>query len=521
MGGSAHEARGVGVDRFLAYYDNPGAFAFDNFTDPLSPSGRLELTGYQVDVLRRVLAGRDVTWRASHGVGKTTTMAVAVFLFLTLNPDSKVVTTAPTWYQVSTVMWKEIGKWHTRFRFKAYWDLSSVKLQSTARPSTWFAVGRAAARPENMEGFHSPKLLFIVDEAKGVSDSIFDAVDGALSTEGGQRVYVSTPGSRTGKFYESHHGRIANLFDVVHTDGETAERVSRRWIETKKLEWGDESPIYIAKVRGEFPQEGDDVLYRLSWVDAANDAFEETTDGRAITEGGTPAVVHASHYAIGCDVARFGLNETVAIGGSLSRVDMLSRWARAATTDTTAKLIGLRNEVEASGRHVDLIAVDDSGLGGGVTDQLRQASIPVEGVLFGGATADKEHFANLKAEMAWQLRNALDANWRARADRKPGTFALLASDKLKGQLCAMRYRYLQRGVMAIVDPDDPTIPASEIARGLKVSPDHAHALILQHRGAALASSVGVGVVERPERQGREVEMAQRSSRAGRMFARRW
>lgn len=503
------------MEHFLAYYDNPGAFAFDNFADPLSPSGRLELTDYQVDVLRRILAGRDVTWRSSHGAGKTTTCAVAVFLFLTLNPDSKVVTTAPTWYQVSTVMWKEIGKWHTRFRFRSYWDLSSVKLQSTARPATWFAVGRAAARPENMEGFHSPKLLFIVDEAKGVSDAIFDAVDGALSTEGGQRVYVSTPGSRTGKFYESHHGRITSLFDVVHTDGETAERVSRRWIETKKLEWGEESPIYIAKVRGEFPQEGDDVLYRLSWVDAANDAFEE------VHPDGTPAVPHSSHYAIGCDVARFGLNETVAIGGSVRRVDLLSRWARAATTDTTAKLIGLRHEIEATGRAVALIAVDDSGLGGGVTDQLRQASVPVEGVLFGGATSDKEHFANLKAEMAWQLRNALDANWRARETGQPGTFALLASDKLKGQLAAMRYRYLQRGVMAIVDPDDPSIPAAEIARGLKVSPDHAHALILQHRGASIASAVGVAVVERPTPAGREHEMAARPGRPGRMFARRW
>lgn len=507
--------RECGLGHFLAYYDNPGAFAYDNFADPLSPSGRLELTGYQVDVLRRILAGRDVTWRSSHGAGKTTSCAIAVFLFLTLHPDSKVVTTAPTWYQVSTVMWKEIGKWHGRFRFRAYWDLSSVKLQSTARPATWFAVGRAAARPENMEGFHSPKLLFIVDEAKGVSDAIFDAVDGALSTEGGQRVYVSTPGSRTGKFYESHHGRISSLFDVVHTDGETAERVSRRWIATKKLEWGEDSPIYTAKVRGEFPQEGDDVLYRLSWIDAANDAYEE------VREDGTPAVPHSAHYAIGVDVARFGLNETVAIGGSLRRVDRLSRWARAATTETTAKLLGMRHEIDAEGGTVALIAVDDSGLGGGVTDQLRQASVPVEGVLFGGATSDKEHFANLKAEMAWQLRNALDANWRAREARQPGTFALLANDKLKGQLCAMRYRYLQRGVMAIVDPDDPSIPASEVAKGLKVSPDHAHALILQHRGAALAATVGVGVVERPERTGPEVEMATRSRRPVRMFARRW
>jgi phage terminase large subunit len=486
-------AKAAGLAVVASWADNPGQAAFELFADPSSPSGRLELAPHQIDVITRILAGEDVTWRAGHGVGKTTTLAVLVFLYLIFRPFSKVPTTAPTWHQVRNVLWTEIAKWYERFRFRSYFELDTTRLSMRHRPREWFAIGIASNRQENIEGFHASRLLYVVDEAKGVRDPIYDGIDGAC-TEGGQRIYCSTPGSRVGKFYQSHHGRIAALFSVVHTNGETAERVSKKWIDLKKVEWGPDSPIYIAKVRGEFPQEGDDVLYPLDFIDEAVAAYQE------IASDGTPAVRHSTHYAIGCDVARFGFNKTVAVGGSKTRFDRLSSWERKPTTETTARLIAIKHEIEALGGRVDLVAIDDSGLGGGVTDQLREAEIPVEAVLHGGRPSDagREFHANLKAEMAWEFRKALDENRRARLEGKVGTFALLPDERLQGQLAAMRRRYGGKGVLSIVDPDDPTVPASELAPGMKVSPDHAHAAIIAYHAACLASSVGVGAVLQPD-----------------------
>lgn len=481
------ERRAAGIERLVYWNENPGAAAFDLFADPNTASGRLELQPHQVDVLQRVFAGHDVTWRAGHGVGKTTTMAVLVYLWLVLRPFCRIPTTAPTWHQVRNVMWTEIAKWFPRFRFHTHLDLGKTRLAMRAWPDTWFAIGIASNRQANIEGQHSANLLFLVDEAKGVADQIYDAVDGAL-TEGGQRVYVSTPGSRVGKFYESHHGRISRLFDVVHTNGENAGRVSKKFVELKRLEWGVASPIYIAKVRGDFPQEGDDVLYPLSWVDAAVDAFHEVDDA------GAPLVVHGPKRVIGCDVARYGFNQTVMVAGSVRRFDRLSSWERAATTETTARIMAERATYAAAGAPIDLVAIDDSGLGGGVTDQLRQFEVPTVGVLFGGAPTDegREYFQNAKAEMAWKFRIALDGNRQAREQRKPGTFALLPNDRLRGQLAAMRRRYGGPGRLSIVDPDDPSVPATELGPGMKVSPDHAHAAIIAYHAAteAVASAVG-------------------------------
>ena len=478
------------VKKFAAYADNARAFGFDCFADPLSPSGRLELTAQQADIINQVAAGHDVTWRSSHGVGKTTTLAILTFHWMAMHSRCRVPTTAPTWRQVKDSLWNEIAKWYDRYRFKAFYQLDKTKLALRARPAECFAIGVASNRPENIEGAHSPNLLYLVDEAKGVADRIYDAIDGAL-TEGGQRLYASTPGSRNGKFYESHHGRISNFFKVVHTSGETAERVSKQWVELKRLEWGVDSPIYIAKVRGEFPQEGDDVLYPLDLIDQAVRSYEETDDD------GNPLVKHASNYAIGCDVARFGFNKTVAGGGSSRRLDKLEAWERQPTTETTGRLIAMVRELEASGRKVKLIAIDDSGVGGGVTDQLQEQGVPVDGVLFGGKPKEGEYFANKKAEMAWQFRKAMDENRKAREEGEPGTFALIPNDKLKGQLSSMRRRYGGKGVLSIVDPDDPSIPATELAKGMKVSPDHAHAAILTYYGATEATAVGVGAVVQP------------------------
>lgn len=505
-------AHAAGLELLASWTENPGAAAFDLFADPSTASGRLELAPHQVDVLTRVLAGQDVTWRAGHGVGKTTTIAILVFLYLILKPFSKVPTTAPTWHQVRNVLWTEIAKWYERFRFRAYFELDTTRLAMRYRPREWFAIGIASNRQENIEGFHASRLLYVVDEAKGVRDSIYDGIDGAC-TEGGQRIYVSTPGSRVGKFYQSHHGRISSLFAVVHTNGETAARVSKKWVDLKRVEWGTDSPIYIAKVRGEFPQEGDDVLYPLDFIDEAVAAYQE------VDAEGRPAVGHASFYAIGCDVARFGFNKTVAIGGSVRRFDCLNTWERKPTTETTARLIGIKREIETAGtgdgtpRAVAVVAIDDSGLGGGVTDQLRDFGVPVEAVLMGGRTTDdgRDLFANKKAEMAWEFRKALDANRQARQAGKAGTFGLLPNERLQGQLAALRRRYGGKGVLSIVDPDDPTIPAGELEPGMKVSPDHAHAAILAYHGASIASSVAVGAVLTPDPAAREARQRRLSS----------
>lgn len=506
------------VELFKSYRYNPRGFVFDLFR---TNDGRpVELEPYQVEIMEAVAAGRDVTVRSGHGVGKTTTDAFTVYWYLLTHPFSKVPTTAPTFRQVKDILWAEIAKWHQHFRLKDQVRIQTARMGVRGRESEWFAIGVASNKPENIEGFHAPHVLFIVDEAKGVQKAIYDSIDGAL-TSGGQRLYTSTPGSRAGQFYESHFGRISKFFHQIHINGERSARVSQAWREQKAEEWGLDSPIYQAKVLGEFPTEGDDILIRLDYILAAEAAAEEEKCGKCgrleLCECGVasvPALTHGPHEVLGCDVARYGMDDTAVARGSSRRMGIVRTWSKRDLVYTANELAGLykqeragmlTSDRNASGRILilrsnpaDSIGVDDTGLGGGVTDQLiKLHNVPCVPVIFGAKTAlltddKREHFANNKAFLAWKMRQALEENWRAREAGELGTFALEADDRLKGQLSNLRVQQNNKGQLRIIDPDDPTIPAAELPKGVRVSPDRAHAAIICYHTATTSAGLNAG-----------------------------
>ena len=41
-----------------------------------------------------------------------------------------------------------------------------------------------ASKPDALQGFHADDILYIIDEASGVDDKVFEPVLGALSTPG-------------------------------------------------------------------------------------------------------------------------------------------------------------------------------------------------------------------------------------------------------------------------------------------------------------------------------------------------
>ena len=82
------------------------------------------------------------------------------------------------------------------------------------------------------------------------------------------------------------------------------------------------------------------------------------------------------------------------------------------------------------------------------------------GINAGAAPRDRERFANRKAEIAWGLRDRLEA----------GEVAGLTDDATISQLAGIRYRANPRGQIVIESKDEAR------RRGVK-SPDRAEAVI--------------------------------------------
>src|SRR5262245_32484989 len=72
-----------------------------------------------------------------------------------------------------------------------------------ARPRGWRTASKD--NPEALQGFHAEHLLFLIDEASGIPDIVFEVGMGALSTPGAKVVMAGNPTRTSGFFYDTHH----------------------------------------------------------------------------------------------------------------------------------------------------------------------------------------------------------------------------------------------------------------------------------------------------------------------------
>jgi hypothetical protein len=162
---------------------------------------------WQAEAMRALVDNSKVSVKSGHGVGKSSCMAwIALWWLITRSP-AKVACTAPTAHQLHDVLWSEIGHWHSKMRqeLKDMLDVRKEYVYVFGREKDCFAVARTARQeqPEAFQGFHSPNMLFLVDEASAVPDIIFQVGQGAMSTKGAKTFMAGNPNRLTGYFYDS------------------------------------------------------------------------------------------------------------------------------------------------------------------------------------------------------------------------------------------------------------------------------------------------------------------------------
>jgi len=391
--------------------------------------------------------------RSGHGIGKSWLMGRLALWFLYCHYPAKVITTAPTWPQVEKILWGEIRSAYSKSKI----PLGGIPLQTELKlKDDWFAVGlstaETAAQREygatKMQGYHSPNMLFILDEAAGVPKEIWTTATGIITGDNNKIVAIGNPASPTGAFFDTFKSSIWNKLHISCINHPNVKEnkvivpgcVTKDWIEERKIEWGEDSPLYKAKVLGDFPDESEDTLIPLSWIETA---VQKELQIERITKAG-------------CDVARFGGDETVIFISDDNCFEMVWNVVKKDTMETSGKIGQLHGEYK-----FEKIGVDDSGVGGGVSDRCRELGLPIHKINFGEKAIDSEQFANLKAELFWILRDRFKNN----------EIKIPNDDILINQLASIKYQYTSRGQIKIESKDDMK------RRGLK-SPDRADALAI-------------------------------------------
>ena len=404
-----------------------------------------KLADYQQEVLRALAYHNRVAVRSGHGVGKTELASVAVLWFLSTRPFSKVITTASVWRQVNDFLWPAI---HSKIRnsksiIKAMYPLRDKNknkiimhdIFSGELYEEWYAEGIASDKPENIEGAHAKYILYVVDEAKAVPQETFEALEGALTTNA-KLLVISTPASATGYFYDIFIKK-AEKFKTFHIPSTESPFVSKEWIDDRKKEWGENSPVFKTRVLGDFADNFDNTLISLS-------ALEKIL---------TDTKIESVRKIAGLDIARFGTDKTVF---SIRNENQLT-YIDSIDSSNLMYVAGWAIEkIKEFG--VDEIRVDECGLGAGVLDRLLEQGYNAVGINVGSAARNKEYYANLKAELYWQLARKIE----------DGDILVLNNinyiEKVINELTAMKYDFNSKGQIKIIDP--------------KKSPDFADSIML-------------------------------------------
>lgn len=447
----------------LYYADNPVEFVEDIIRAKPDPN--------QAAILRSVAANKMTSVRSGHGVGKSTVEAWAIIWFMSTRPFPKVPCTAPTQHQLFDILWAEVSKWRRNNPSLAKeLEWTKEKVYMNGHPEEWFAVARTASKPDALQGFHAEHLLYIIDEASGVDDKIFEPVLGSLSTPGARLLMCGNPTQLSGFFYDSHN-KLRSSYATFHIDGRTSGRVPQDYVDMIIRMYGEDSDVFRVRVAGDFPLQGDEIFIPLSLVEKS--IMSEFTPRR------NPDLIH-----IGCDVARFGKDKTV-VGYKIDEKAEFYKKRQGQDTMKTADDIILLGEMLVQKYNFKPetdppipTKVDDDGVGGGVVDRLKQIKrsdperfwwLEVYPVKFGQRIKHKYYHDSTTYMMA-VVKKLLEP-YDEQGIRKPVELILPNDEDLRAQLSGRRYELTAASKIKVESKDDMK------ARGLP-SPDEADCILL-------------------------------------------
>lgn len=438
--------------------------------------GISNLTPDQNKVVQSVRDNKYTAAQSAHAVGKTFVAAGLFHWFVTTNKDSIVVTTAPTGRQVKELLWREINDLYA----KAKYDLGgSMLTQSFNISEKWYGIGISPQPGKEMEsavtmqGFHAPKIFVILDEADGIHNSIWEAVDGITNSEGSKVLGIGNPQNITSQFHKKIISKEYNPIkisalthpNVLENKTVIPGAVSYSWVKDKIKKWCEQTKehdpqlktfefegslyipniLFLWKVLGEYPEGITDTLISLTKI---QNAFNREINYK--TENRNGAV----------DPARFGKDST-SFCFDINGKYIFEKFYHFDIARLTGKAFELINKHE-----IKKFGVDCDGLGAGLKDNLQelvdQGKLDVELYeIHGGSEPLKldqtEQFLNLRAQMYWLLKDDIDL------------MQLSYSEELEAGLSTIRYYFNRTGKIQIESKD-------EIKKRLQRSPDEEDSL---------------------------------------------
>lgn len=446
----------LAVDNLRRYRADPVAFVREVLGG--------EPDEWQIDVLYAIARSpkNRVCMKASKGPGKSTVLAWAVLWFLVTHLHPKVICTSISEKNLADGLWAECAKWMNKSPLlTTLFEWTASRITCREHPETWWASARtwpkggsADEQANTLAGVHADNMLFVLDEAGGIPQSVAVAADAGLanaSKEHGRVAKMLIAGNPThleGPLYRACTIEKA-MWEVFEVSGDPedpkrAPRVSIDWARGEIAKWGREHPFVLINVFGRFPPGSPNTLLG---PDQVADAMKRKI----------PLAVYKDEAKIlGVDVARYGDDRTV-----ISMRQGLVVYEPVILRNLDTMEVAARVALLMDKHKPDALFIDSATFGAGVVDRLHQLKYEPSGVDFGGKPVMEPHlYRNRRAEMWCRM-----AEWVKAGGRLPPLSELTA------ELTTPQYKFDEHNHLQLEKKE-------EIKKRTGVSPDIADSIAL-------------------------------------------
>lgn len=429
---------------------------------------KLFMWSKQVEILEAIRDYPLVAIKAAHSVSKSHTASVAGAWWLDIHElgSAFLVTTAPSWPQVEAILWREIRRRHRegrlpgRITLDCKWHMGLTEKRG-ASDEELIAFGRKPADYDEytFQGIHARYFMAILDEAGGIPEWLWNAVLALATNENARVLAIGNPDDPN-----SHFAQICkpgsgwkviriSAFDSPNFTGEEVpdglrqDLVSQEWVNQRRRDWGEGSPIWMSKVEGEFPDISDEYLITPALLEKC---YQVNLPGLELGR-------------MGVDVARMGTDRSAIYHNRGGQIRLIDSWAKMDTMQSVGKIrpyLSLKNG-KMIPANVDII-----GVGAGVYDRLRELRFEVGAYQGSERAKNPAKFKNKRSESWWTFRELCEDGL---IDLDPADLTLAA------QLGSVKWGVDSAGRIYVESKDDVRergLPSPDLADAAVMSTEH-------------------------------------------------
>jgi len=420
----------------------------------------------QREVAQSVVDNSHTAVVSCNGAGKSALAGMMGAWWIAVHDvyETAMICSAPTYPQIARVLFRELKDNHKLAAERGFplpghinqseeWKLDDAY-------GTLVAFGRRPADTDIVsafQGIHRRYVMVILDEAGGIPLDLYTATEAVTNTADARVLAIGNPDRRGTEFHRIFREdptwnkiKISaydspNFTDEVIPDNLRPLLIQKEWVEKRKIAWGEDSARFKSKVLGEFPDEADNTFFSQTAIDKAIDL--DVADDMEID------------CVLGCDVARFGEDDSVIYINRGGKVRKYATWTKATAIESANRIHQAAMETGAKE-----VRIDGAGLGGPIVDLVVSLSgdkyITIS-MMGSAASPDNTRWHNARASNYDNLREMM---LDSRIDMDPDDKTLL------DEMLMIQYKFTPKGAILMESKDDMR------SRGVK-SPDSLDALV--------------------------------------------